>query len=316
MTRGSCPVGSALVAALLVFGQSNPARAFCVASTCTVEDCAGEGTGCVPTECPRADDGCSNDGAQLYYAVPCLSFAVAGGAAAVVGMSDQRFVEAVEQAFAAWAAAPCPGGGTPGFSITSAGVVDTGGSLYCSAEPEKNLSVWTFATEWTRPAGYGYTTRSFDVATGRVFDADVEINVERLREPSAVELESRLSAIAVHEAGHSLGLDHSAVPGALMGAYPAAGELVTELSADDIDAVCSLYPPAAVALECPLPKVSPVAIDVVQCARAAARQPTMEPEAACSTRVVRHSEYATLFALGVLCATWGERRRRASAKRG
>ena len=51
-----------------------------------------------------------------------------------------------------------------------------------------------------------------------------------------------LQTVATHEAGHFLGLDHSAVQRAVM--FPYISTLITTLSYDDVAAISSLYPKA------------------------------------------------------------------------
>lgn len=61
-------------------------------------------------------------------------------------------------------------------------------------------------------------------------------------------------SVALHEAGHALGLGHSAIPGAVMYPYYAPA---TGLTADDIAAVQTLYGPAGATPSPPTPPAQP-----------------------------------------------------------
>jgi subtilisin-like proprotein convertase family protein len=52
-----------------------------------------------------------------------------------------------------------------------------------------------------------------------------------------------LFSVALHEAGHSLGLDHSEVADAVMYAFIGFGEILADLHQDDIDGILSIYAP-------------------------------------------------------------------------
>jgi hypothetical protein len=108
---------------------------------------------------------------------------------------------------------------------------------------------------WVHTLGaLAITTVTFDTSTGRLLDADIEINDVAFTftacdpgspgcEP-AFDLENTLT----HELGHVMGLDHppNDAPGALEATmFASASETDTEkrsLADDDIDGLCTLYP--------------------------------------------------------------------------
>lgn len=261
--------GGLLALALLVVTAR--VAAFCPTRTCAPAECgAGAPSSCQSRSCERDARGCVSEGRAAYHALPCLAFAIDARAAARAGLEHERVAAIVTQAFERWTSVSCPGGGSPGLRVSLAAVVDVSGAFFCAAEPERNLGVWTFPAVWPHAAdSVGYTSLWLD-ENGRVLDADVELNIEWLRD-SGGELESVLLAVATHEAGHVLGLDHSDDPAALMAASYAEGLTGDRgLGSDDIEGVCGLYPPASSTLECPLPVVSDVALRSEACRRTAA----------------------------------------------
>ncbi len=98
------------------------------------------------------------------------------------------------------------------------------------------------------------TTTSFRQDTGEILDADIEFNegsflftVADGAPCARGETEGCVSTdvgnTATHEIGHLLGLDHSRVPGSTMFASAPLGEVAKrDLSTDDIEGLCSIYP--------------------------------------------------------------------------
>lgn len=99
------------------------------------------------------------------------------------------------------------------------------------------------------------TTVTFLRSTGRIVDADIEVNDAGFEftacDPPACAPVHDLKNTLTHELGHALGLDHppSFQPGAesaTMFASAPSGDLQKrELAFDDVEGVCTLYPPDA-----------------------------------------------------------------------
>jgi hypothetical protein len=219
------------------------------------------------SECRRNSRGCIAEGEQLSYASPCLSFAVAQGDGWKLGLSDRELADAISVAFERWRAVDCGDGSYPGFFVQNMGLVEAERAYVCE-DPERNASVWLVYDTWRLDAdALANTSAVFDQDTGNVVDADVELNLQQVlaKTPAGKEWDALL-AVATHEAGHVLGLDHSEVEGSLMSAEYADGELVgRELTRDDVDGICDLYPPDDSLTECRRARVPEGALDDESC---------------------------------------------------
>ncbi len=173
-----------------------------------------------------------------------------------LGSQDVPLVEAtgaIKRSFFSWASPSCTdiyplcGGTTPERRTN---VVLGQGEV-----PDKqNLIVW-HEDQWP-PAGVGdrmiteempaVTTVVFDVDTGVIIDADIDLNGVHFfwtvsDDPNQVITD--IQSIVTHEIGHLLGLDHSEDPETTM--YPSTTEGQTHkrsLSQDDQDGICFIYP--------------------------------------------------------------------------
>jgi predicted Zn-dependent protease len=111
-----------------------------------------------------------------------------------------------------------------------------------------NLIIWQEST-WSRdPTAIALTTTTYDRLTGEIVDTDVEFNgvdyTFTVAESASVLVD--IANTLTHEAGHMLGLDHSADRSASMYAYAPQGETDKRtLSQDDIDGLCHVYPTGA-----------------------------------------------------------------------
>jgi hypothetical protein len=250
-----------------------------------------------------------SEGNATFYPLPCIKFAIDGSSAARVGVNHDQLLGVVESAFGRWAAVECAGGGRPGFVASSAGVVNTLGNFFCASAPEANLGVWSFPERWNHASSsVGFTTLWLG-NQGSILDADVELNIDWLS-GSGGELSDVLLTVATHEAGHVLGIDHSDDPEALMAASYSDG-LTSDrsLTPDDVSAVCTLYPPATGALECPSPAVREQGLSPAACRRASQRP----SDAGCVFQRGRPSLFAGIVTLAALLAVARRFRSRAAA---
>ncbi len=118
------------------------------------------------------------------------------------------------------------------------------------ARESGNMNLLVFKTEgWLNDDAHGrsdvaLTTTSWDDSSGRLLNADIEFNADFFDfstdgRPDTFDLQNT----ATHEIGHVLGLDESPVVDSTMfGSASAAETDKRTLEADDIAAVCSLYP--------------------------------------------------------------------------
>jgi hypothetical protein len=301
--------GRATLLALALTVTSSTAGAFCRMTTC---DAAGSPS----TRCATDEQGCATTGKPLYWPTRCLSFGVEQHGSAKRHLSYRDLDTAVGAAFGQWLAADCAGQ-PPSFRVWDFGRAY--GPMVCDA-PEfnrdaPNANVWMFRDrDWpyTAPAAaLALTTLTFESDTGRILDADVEINsfgVEITLSPQGAG--DDLQSIVTHEAGHFLGLGPSEDPTATMyGSYPADQLTARSLSSDDVSAVCAAYPPTRSAPSCD--QAEPVHGFSRYCAPPAPARGgcTLAPGAARPTRIP-----AATLAVGALVVIAGTRRARRAAR--
>lgn len=103
---------------------------------------------------------------------------------------------------------------------------------------------WRYAAETL-----GLTTVTFQLRSGEVLDADVELNAVAFASPA----EARdLQGTVTHELGHALGLDHSADARSTM--YPMSTPDQRLIDEGSRLAMCTIYPRGAAAVHCVTPE--------------------------------------------------------------
>lgn len=117
---------------------------------------------------------------------------------------------------------------------------------------------------WNHDAGsIGVTTTTYDVRSGRIFDADIELNASNFKfstvdSPVCVPPELTQGCVSTdvqntvtHEVGHLIGLDHAADVSSTMSAKANPGELNKRtLDSGTERAVCEIYPKGQASQDC------------------------------------------------------------------
>jgi hypothetical protein len=182
---------------------------------------------------------------ELFWRNQCVGYSLQSGASSQVSLAQATQVAA--QAFAAWSAASCDGAsGSPSVQAFDEGPVDCGVVQYRHDGPNQHVIVFR-DDAWPHDDpnnALALTTVTYDASTGEIVDADMEINSHDFTivagapaTPPAYDLLS----ILTHEAGHFLGLAHSANEGAVMYTFYRPG--TTALTDDDASGICSIYAP-------------------------------------------------------------------------
>ena len=145
-------------------------------------------------------------------------------------------VAAVEGGFATWAGPAC----------TTGRATDAGSTTGVANSSDRTNNILWVSGSWPAELGsvssvIGITIPVWTVG-GYFIDADIQFNnVGFTWSTTGARGTVDAQSIATHEEGHFLGLDHTTVPGAIMLASYSGG-LVRNLSSDDQNGVCALYP--------------------------------------------------------------------------
>jgi MYXO-CTERM domain-containing protein len=177
-------------------------------------------------------------GVPLGWQEPCVSFSVDRRGIPALGLGYAEAETLVTAAFALWPNAECADG-FPSIAVMSAGAVACDVVEYNHEGPNSN-AVLFYTTRWPHsPVALAVTTVSFNAETGRIVDADIEVNFEN----TALDYFGAEYVVA-HEAGHFLGIDHSALDTALMFERSSSSGFTDPptLTLDDVSAICAAYP--------------------------------------------------------------------------
>lgn len=124
------------------------------------------------------------------------------------------------------------------------------------------------------------TTLNFNDTTGEIVDADIEINATgkfafstQIQNPENIKWD--ILNIMSHEVGRFLGLDTSTDPKATMAAKSSVGDLsLISLEKDDVEGICTIYPPNNNAASVPLYQESEAGRDL-GCSSVEGPQPSL-----------------------------------------
>jgi hypothetical protein len=214
----------------------------------------------------------NDTGPLLFWATRGHSFQIdSRGTTHVSGASA---FEAVRRSFATWAAVSCsdltfaevppaqtdrrvgyvPGAANRNLVLwrpqTCASAVPSGDPCLMQGGCSNKYDCWDHGS-----SAIATTTTTSNTATGEILDADIELNdsgftFTTVDGPPCAPGGPQVGCVAydvqntvTHEAGHTLGLDHSTDTTATMYAFAPIGETRKRiLYADDLDGICAIYP--------------------------------------------------------------------------
>lgn len=228
-------------AALLAFAfaslVASPAAAFCQGSTCD------------NVNCPLDDDGCKTTGRPVAWRNGVVGMSLQRDGTGQIDIDDVR--DALTAALATWTLVSCDDG------TASIGFVELKDAACNRPEANAdgpNANVIMFTDMQRASSGkrsgtidantLGLTTRTYDANTGEIVGADIQINTADADFGVAMETDKYdLQSVLTHELGHVIGLDHWPDPNAVMFGQFSSGETRRDLTDDEIDAACTIYPP-------------------------------------------------------------------------
>jgi len=294
--------GLALAALALALAPAAPAAAYCRTSVCP-----GAGTRQVCTPAQAGDCGI-----PLRWPQQCVGFSIQEDASTQVSYAETQAI--FEEAFATWMAADCGRGDHPAIRVSNAGPVSCDLHEYNQDRGNANAIIYRDG-DWPHP-GSGHTlaltTVTYNLDNGEIYDADMELNsADHDFSTGDAAVSFDLLSIATHEAGHFLGLSHSQDTTATMFAgYNEGTTGLRDLTDDDVNGMCAIYPPASISSCDPTPRhgFSPLCAD---------EQP--DDDGGCSVTAAGNSRSSGgrgIVALGVLGVLGATARRRGGARRG
>lgn len=204
-------------------------------------------------------DSCQGGAPALYWKSSCIGYRLNQAASRQISLDQASALFA--KAFAFWMA---PNGScTPSISVVQLSPTTSDRVGYDLTGPNDNLVVFRDDGWPDRPELLELETTTYDMQTGEILDADLEINSQyasffwqnpegdgadggllgEVDQDAGVANAYDLEWLAVHGAGHMLGLWHSQDEAAIMKPTLVKGERFPGgLSADDMAGICDIYP--------------------------------------------------------------------------
>lgn len=217
---------------------SSDVWAFCRSTTCDPQT----------ANCPRdATDACIEKGAPLYWASSCLTLSVQRDASPRQGIEYDATVGVLQRALDAWTSVDCAGQGPPSIRAEISEAVECRSSELNDDRGNANIIMFR-EDDWPYAAAedaYALTRVRFGAESGQIWDVDIELNATEGSLSIGDPVQGAdLDSIVTHELGHLLGLDHTLQAEATMFArYVEGDDSLRTLEADDVAAICAVYPP-------------------------------------------------------------------------
>jgi hypothetical protein len=198
---------------------------------------------------------CQTCGKPLYWPTRCVGYSIE--VTQVRSLAGDDVKKLVDDAFARWTSVTCAGaaGRVENVSIDARdlGPVDCREGFQVG-KPSHNPVMfqdraWPYAAATTGGIAIdsdtlALTTLRFDKDTGEIFGGTIELNAAQHRfeiAPAGGSDAYDLERVLTHEVGHFLGLAHSDDPTSVMYWSASPGRSRSELSQDDIRAICDIY---------------------------------------------------------------------------
>lgn len=220
------------------------ARAYCQTMTCN------------PTKeaCSTDERGCVTSGVPLHWPAQQMPLVFRFQRQHSSLLVREETVAAVRAGFHRWSDVVCPEGKRPSLRFVEGEELRDDKPLDKNAPRPEPFGIYFRDRGWPH-AGFedqsALTTLDFATTTGAILYADIEVNTTSWIYATRDAGEGLdLQTVVTHEVGHFIGLSHSREPNTIMAAGLCdSGDRCSRdrvssrrLGADDVAAVCALYP--------------------------------------------------------------------------
>jgi len=227
------------VTTLLALGMlavAPDASAFCRSTTC--RDTKAKA-------CTLDAKTCPVDGAKLFWPTSCVGYAM--NQLGTQQEDPTQTQDTIRKSFEAWTNVACPDGGHASITFEEHAPISLKKSEYNKDGGNVNV-VFFQDDDWAYRGIDGTlakTSVTYNDETGEIYDADIEVNsANHAISVGTGKVYYDLQSILTHEAGHFIGIAHSGNGSAVMAPTYSEGTIGQRLlTPDDVEAVCTAYPP-------------------------------------------------------------------------